>query len=420
MKNKTLSLVLLLCGLILAALITRNGELLLLAIPIITYLLVGLARTPTKMTLIAKRTITPASVIAYENAVTQIHIANQGNKLVSAWCKDMIYPSMEILQGQERSRLFLSPEESVEINYEFKTSRGIYSWDAIQICASDPFGLFDLKVDVPAPGKIHVYPAPISIQSVNLRPRNTIHTSGPILARTAGSGTDFWGVREYKLGDSLRRINWQLTARHPDRLFTNEFESEEIADYGFILDSRILTNAEEIEEEILESSLSAVQSLAEDYLKNGNRVSLLIFGKPIRYVFPGYGKQQLSSLREELASAKLSPYIPFDYLKYFPVRLFPQRSVIIVFSSVEARDLEVYARLRSFGYDVLLISPDPIDLSSKSRNVSRLATRIARVERGILLNQLMSRGVKVIDWKIEEPLEKALRDFLERSRNWRN
>ena len=414
---------LLLCGLILSALITRNGDLLLLAMPILTYLLVGLLRAPTEMTLLAKRIINQSSAIASENVETQIYIENQGNQVVSAWSEDRLFPSLEMLQGQERSRIFLSPGESVEINYEFKTTRGIYSWDVIQICASDPLGLYDLKSEVSAPGEIHVYPAPMDIHSIKLRPKNTIHTPGPILARLAGSGTDFWGIREYRVGDSLRRLNWQLAARHPNRLFTNEFESEEIADYGFILDSRKMTDAKEIEEEMFESSVSAVASLAEDYLKKGNRVSLLVFGKPISYVFPGYGKQQLSSIREKLASARMSPYTPFDYIKYFPVRLFPQRSVIIVFSSVIARDIGLYARLRSFGYDVLLISPDPIDLSLNkitSNGVNRLAARIARIERSILMNKLISEGVKVIDWNIEDPLEKAIHGFLERSRQWRN
>lgn len=406
---------LLLCGLILSALLTINGDLLLLGIPILTYLLVGLLKAPTEMTLTAKRTINQSSVTAYETVETQIYIENQGNQLISAWSKDRSFPSQEMLQGQERCRLFLCPGESVGINYEFKTSRGIYTWDAIQICARDPFGLFELKADISAPGEIHVFPAPVPIHSIKLKPKNTIHTSGSVLARLAGSGTDFWGIREYRTGDSLRRLNWQLAARYPNRLFTNEFESEEIADYGFILDSRKLTDAEEIEEELFESSVSAVASLAEDYLMKGNRVSLLVFGKPISHIFPGYGKQQLYSIKAKLASVQLGSYVSFDYIKYFPVKLFPPRSVIVVFSSVNARDLDVYTRLRSFSYDVLLISPDPVDIASRRRasnDINRLAARISRVERTILLNKLISKSVKVIDWQIDDPLEQAINRFL--------
>jgi len=123
-----------------------------------------------------------------------------------------------------------------------------------------------------------------------------------------------------------------------------------------------------------------------------------------------------------LASVKLGSYVPFDYVKYFPVRLFPAHSVIIVFSSVIARDIEVYSRLRSFGYDVLLISPDPVDLASKRKKpnkVNHLATRIARVERVILLNKMVGEGVKVIDWQLEDPLDQVIHGFLEKSMRWR-
>jgi len=51
---------------------------------------------------------------------------------------------------------------------------------------------------------------------------------GSIPARLGGSGTDFFGVREYHPGDSLRSLDWRLTARHPRQFFTKEFEQEEM------------------------------------------------------------------------------------------------------------------------------------------------------------------------------------------------
>ena len=113
----------------------------------------------------------------------------------------------------------------------------------------------------------------------------------------------------------MRRLNWRLSARNPNRLFTNEFESEEIADYGLILDSRRVINSEELDEEIFENSVSAAASLASEFLKKGNRVSMLLYGKPVSHVFPGYGKLQLHSILKKLASVNLGSYVPFDYLK---------------------------------------------------------------------------------------------------------
>jgi uncharacterized protein (DUF58 family) len=408
MNKKFFLLVFILCGLILSALIVRNGDLLLLAMPFLVYLIVGVIRTPSELSLLAKRSMDKRSVIAQEIVETRILVKNKGNALVNLYLKDTLFPSMKILDGEAHQRIYLSSGGTTELNFRFKAARGVYSWKTIRACASDPFGLFDLECDIPAVGEILFRPAPLRIRSINPKPRFTLHAAGPVSARLAGPGTDFWGVREYRAGDSLRRLNWRLAARHPQKLFTNEYEREEIADFGFILDTRKLSSADVLEESLFEYSVSAVASLAESFLKDGNRVSLLVLGKSITSVFPGYGKRQLNLLLRSLARAKLGAYIPFNTFEYLPTRLFPTRSVIIVFSTVHSSDLDIYARLRSFGYDVLLISPDPVDFAAQMlplTEINSLAFRAARVERVIQLKQLLKFGVKVVDWQVNKPLE---------------
>ena len=423
MNKKSFLLVFILCGLILSALIVRNGELLLLAIPFLVYLIVGVIQTPSELSVLAKRSMDKRSVIAQEMVETRILVRNKGNALVNLYLKDTVSPSMKILDGEAHQRIYLSAGGTTELNFRFKAARGVYSWKTIHACASDPFGLFDLECDIPAVGEILFRPAPMRIRSINLKPRFTLHAAGPVSARLAGPGTDFWGVREYRAGDSLRRLNWRLAARYPQKLFTNEYEREEIADFGFILDTRKITNADVLEDSLFEYSVSAVASLAEGFLKDGNRVSLLVFGKSIMTVFPGYGKKQLNLLLRNLARAKLGAYIPFNTLEYLPTRLFPTRSVIMVFSTVHSSDLDVYARLRSFGYDVLLISPDPVDFAAQmlpASEINSLAFRAARVERVIQLKQLLKLGVKVVDWQVNKPLETIVHNAVKHLMRRRN
>jgi uncharacterized protein (DUF58 family) len=88
--------------------------------------------------------------------------------------------------------------------------------------------------------------------------------------------------------------------------------------------------------------------------------------------------------------------------------MFPSRSIIVMFSALDSRDSETYARLRSFGYDVLLISPDPVDYVSRmlpQTEINALAVRAARVERIVHLKRLTKMGVQVIDWQVNQPLE---------------
>jgi uncharacterized protein (DUF58 family) len=423
MNKKTFLIVLLISGLFLSSLVAMNGKLLSLAIPFLVYLIIGGFQTPGDVRLQASRIFDKQSVVSGDSIETQVFIKNLGGALVNLCIEDKVFASLKIIDGQHHSKVALAPGEETELRYEFNTARGVYSWKTMRACASDPFGLFDFEVEVPAPGNILVRPTPLQIRPISLKPNATLPTAGPILARRAGSGTDFWGVREYRTGDALRRINWRLATRHPHKLFTNEYEREETADFGLILDARRLTNAEAVEESLFEYTVSAVATLAKNFLRSGNRVSLLVFGKNILTTFPGYGKHQLDLLLWNLARAKLDGDAPLTTLQHFHTKLFPPRSFLVVFSTVDSRDQDTYALLRAYGYDVLLISPDPVDFTSRilpQNEINTLAFRAARVERILQLKRLLKMGINIIDWQVNKPLEPLVRDRAKQMRNARN
>jgi uncharacterized protein (DUF58 family) len=423
MNERSRLLLFIISSLILAALIARDGKLLLLGMPFLVYIIFGVMQAPNEVRLVASRAFSSVSVPANQPVESRIVIENQGGDLVNLCLDDTLFPSMTIQEGQAQLHLSLAAGETTELKYVFRAARGVYSWSAIHACASDPFGLFDRECDIPAAGEIFVHPAPMHIHPMRIRPRFTLHSAGPNPSRLAGSGTDFWSVREYQAGDSLRRLNWRLAARHPRKLFTNEFEREEVADFGFILDARRLTSAGATEGALFEYSVSAAASLSDSCLKNGNRASLLILGDSLVSVFPGYGKNHLNVLMRNLARAKLGERVSFSSLEYFPARLFPARSLLVIFSTVDLRDLETYVRLRAFGYEVLLISPDPVDFTFRAlplTKVNRMAFRAARVERVIQLKHLMKLGVIVIDWQVAIPLETVLHETMQRLSHRRN
>ncbi len=412
MNSKSTFVVLVICGLFLCAVLARRGELLLLALPFVVYLVVGLFVCPDHVDLHAKRTISAGEVAAGEPFTVEVVVENRGKGLTNLALSDLVWPGMTVTDGRTQQQLALAGGQKAQVQYAARGMRGLYSWKTISVKASDPCGLFALESEVPAFGEVRARPAAMKLRRVRIAPRSTLHAPGPMPARLPGAGTDFWEVREYRAGDPLRRLNWRLAGRYPRRLFTNEFEGEEIADYGLILDARRLTNDQDVDEELFEASISAATSLAESFLDQGNRMALLIFGEAPVGLFPGYGKRQLNRVRQALARAALSRNLPGRYLESFPARLFPNRSVLLMFSVVDAGDLETYRRLRSFGYEVLLVSPNPIQSASRrleATPLNSLAARAARLERVVQLNALMRIGISVIDWRIDQPLDTLLR-----------
>ncbi len=171
---------------------------------------------------------------------------------------------------------------------------------------SDPLGLIESEMILPASATIQVRPQIKKFKAISLRPQNTVHSPGSIPARMGGSGTDFYGIQEYHSGDPLRTLDWRLIARHPRKLFTKEFEQEEIAEIGLILYARQRTDLRIGNESLFEHSIGATASLAEMFLHQGHRVSLHVFGGTMLNAFPGYGKTQLHRIMSCLLKPELN------------------------------------------------------------------------------------------------------------------
>jgi uncharacterized protein (DUF58 family) len=287
--------------------------------------------------------------------------------------------------------------------------------EEVRAVVSDPFGLIETGLELPAEGEVQVHPELNKFRPFPLRPQRTLPSAGSIPAHRGGSGTQFWGIREYHPGDPLRRLDWRLTARHPRKFFTKEFEQEEIADIGLILDARRKTDLRAGDDSLFEHSARAAASLAEVFLRQGNRVSLLIYGKPVVKLFPGYGKVQLHQILHTLAQTTTESDAGLDSLQYLPVQMFSSHSLILILSPLAPNDWQLFPRLRAYGYQVLLISPDPFDYAQRmlpADPATRLASRLARIERQLELSKITQLWIPVIDWQIRHPLYPLVRNAL--------
>jgi uncharacterized protein (DUF58 family) len=347
-------------------------------------------------------------------------IQNKALETVHLFIQEAIQAGMKITDGELSQWVTLQPEESTELKYSFTAARGSFSWKSIRVIVSDPLGLIGTEMWLPDNSSIQVRPQIKKFKTISVRLRNTVHSPGSIPARLAGSGTDFFGVREYHPGDPLRILDWRLTARHPHKFFTREFEQEEIVEIGLILDARQNTNLRTEDESLFEYSVNATASLAEMFLHQGHRVSLLVFGGKMSNVFPGYGKAQLHRIMSCLSKAKIeTENRVLGSLNFLPIRMFPSHAMIIVISSLTSRDKPLFQRLRASGYQVILISPDPIDFAYPTLaqdTANQLAIRAARIERRLRLNDIAQLRIQVIDWQVSRPLFPLVRNALTHSR----
>lgn len=403
---------LLLSGLIILlgffGLLTRRGELILLAIPLLVYLGAAIYASPEEINLLVSREISAEKITFGRPVDVHLSITNQGAFRDEIYLRDLVTPALLVEEGQVEKILRLAPGESVELSYRVKGKRGRYQFKGLQVVARDHSGLFHRQRLIPAQEKLIVYPKVTRLKKIDIRPVQTHGFAGPIPARKPGSGTDFFGVREYQLGDSLRKMNWRISARHERNFFTNEFEQEGIADVGLILDARDQSDIRNSNGSLLEYGIEATASLADALLTDGHRVSLLVYGFGLERVFPGYGRVQRERILNALARAQTGVNFVFESLERLPTRFFPAKSQLLFISPLIPEDLRSLIRLRASGYELMVVSPNPIDFEANGFSGdpwTSNAVRLAAIERNLLLRKLNQAGIRAIDWHVERRLD---------------
>jgi len=414
---RSLLLSLLVYGLILFGLLTLRGDILALSIPMVIYLLIGLVRAPQKIGLTVERKLSVERTGADMPVKVTLTITNTGDVLEDILITDKLSPRLKILDGSARHLLHLAKGQTIILTYTVSGPRGYYPFPGIRVEVRDHFGLVNREETVSTPGQLFVLPSVLRLKNIVIRTRKTRVYSGSIPARVGGPGVEFFGLREYQAGDSPRWINWRASARHTFNMYSNEFEQERVADVGIILDGRQKTNIFDKDHSLFEHSVLAAAALADVLLSQGNRVGLLNYGRLLHWTFPGYGKIQRERILQALAQAQVGSSTVFSELEYIPARLFPTHSQIILVSPMNADDVNVLVQLRARGYQVMVISPDPVafELSYLPQNESvHLAARLQRMERKLLIQKLQRAGIQVLDWDISQPFDQVAKRRLGR------
>lgn len=401
----------LILALFLLAVGSRRGEVLYLTIPCLVYVGIGLFFAPQNPVFKVERTLSLNRCQPGTEVEMTITINNRGGRVFRAAIKDRVPPGLTIETGETASTVLLRAGESIYLHYRFTAPRGVYSWEKIQIITSDPFGLFNTTIDESAEGQLLVLPEAKQLKPIRYRPQFTLSTPGSNLAGKAGSGHDFWGVREYQPGDSLRSINWRMMAKNPRFLFSKEFEREEMADIGLILDGRFAGGIEngEPENRSFSASVQAAASIAKTLIRAGNRVSLMTIGDRIQRVFPGYGRVQMGRILDVLAAAKPAGALTVNPLLHLPLRMFPRKSLVILISSLLENDLPSIKRLKAEGYQVVVLSPNPFTGLNEDDVFHEFALRAVRLERAVFIRSVRSLGIPVLGWDPEESLDQVFR-----------
>lgn len=408
-------------ALLLGGMAARQGEMFALILPLAVYVVTGYLFAPEKIQLEATRRLSSDRVAPQREVQVTVTVINHGSHLEEVLIEDILPADLTIRLGLNRHLARLPKGGTCTFTYSVTGPRGGYGFEKVRAEVRDHLGVTGREVRVEARSQLFVFPPVTRLRHVAIHPRRTKVYAGQVPAKAGGSGTDFFGVREYQPGDPPQAINWRASAHTMDALYSNEFQQERVADVGIVLDGRLRTNEFARGHSLFEHSVQAAAALADALLMQGNRVGLLVYATLLHWTVPGYGRVQRERILHSLAHARPGISQVFSDLGHIPTRLFPVESQIILVSPLLEDDLLPLMQLRAQGYQVLAVCPDPVkfELSylKKNRNVS-LASRIIKLERAILLQKVQRAGVQVLDWDVSDPFDLVVKQKLGRLPAW--
>jgi uncharacterized protein (DUF58 family) len=417
--NRLPTLGLIVVGLLLGAVAFREGDLAWMALPFLAYICVGVAQAPApeRLRLRALRSCRETKKDGLVSVEVVVKVLNEGDASLRLSLVDPRQKGMRIAEGSLSSRTCIRPGEEAELRYAFESSRGCFSWEDIVAVAADPFDLAPTETRIEAAARVIVQPRFGKMRPFPLRPPKTLSSPGSVPTRLGGSGTDFWGIREYQQGDPLKRLDWRMTARNPHRLYTKEYIQEKTAEIVLVLDSRAENDFVLGEESLFEREIEAVAALAEMLLRQGQRVGLIVSGRGSQAIFPDYGRIQLQRILNRLAKAGTEGEGSRNGLRDLPVQRYSRSALLVILSPLETDDESAFRRLRALGYQGMVICPDSYHfmrtIIARDRSTI-LALRACRIERRLRLNAIANLSFPVIDWRIDRPLAPLLRAALAR------
>jgi uncharacterized protein (DUF58 family) len=154
----------------------------------------------------------------------------------------------------------LEPGEEARAAYRVPTDRrGRFTLGPLRVAVTDPFGLVERTVLTGPTDEVLVYPRVHDILELPEAGGQDLDHDAPPQRRRPESGNEFLTLREYELGDDLRRVHWRSTARR-DELMIRQEESRRRAPVLIVLDVRPTAHSRAGFERAVEAAASVVHS----------------------------------------------------------------------------------------------------------------------------------------------------------------
>jgi uncharacterized protein (DUF58 family) len=238
--------------------------------------------------------------------------------------------------------LHLAPGRESSVAYRFTAlERGGVGITHCHLRLASPLRLWRQRRLVPLAQTLRVYPnfAPLAKFAL-FSAEKASRVVGAHIARHRGEGTEFQQLREYRVGDPMRQIDWKAS-RRAHKLISREYQHERNQQVLLLLDTgrRMLAKDDALShfDHVLTAAL-VVSYLA---LRQGDAVGLLASGGAHRWRAPRRGLGAVDTLLNAVYDLQAEP-VATDYLAAATELTLRQsrRSLVLLVTNVRDEDIE--------------------------------------------------------------------------------
>lgn len=369
------------------------------------------------------RTVPSSLPVGVARAVT-LRIANPGKRRVACSVHDLHFAECEV-RGLPRT-FALEPGRGVDMSYSLRAlERGDHAFAGTDLVLREAWGLLERRVRVPATGVVHVFPnfaavARFALHAVD----DAVRQLGVRRRRRRGEGMDFDHLREFRIGDTPRQIDWKATSRRR-RLIARQFREERDQRIVFLLDCGRRMRTKDGPLSHFDHALDAVLLLSYVALRQGDSVGILATGGLERWVPLVKGRGGLTTILERVYDLQptLAPFDPTEAATRL-LRHLPRRALVIWVTNLRDVDttettvaltllrkkhLVVLASMRETVVDHLARAP----VATHADALRATAAEAYRKERVEALEALDLRGLTMLDTTPQDLPARVVNRYLE-------
>lgn len=279
-------------------------------------------------------------------------------------------------------------------------------------------GLLRRELTVP-PARVRVLPLREQFTAVETVPAAT-GIIGAHRSRRPGEGGDLAGVRPFAPGDRLKRINWPVSLR-TQQLHVTATVSDRDTAVMLVIDTSLDVAAEtstagpsddvSSSRGSLDTTVRAAASIAEHYLRTGDRVGLVDHARPLRPIRPAAGRAHLNRILDVLVHVTPQPMLDTAHTRL--LRVIPSRSMVVLLSPlIGAATRDRAVAVAQAGHTVLIVDTLPEHVhDGRTGEWTDLARRLQLLQRATDIARLTDRGVPVVPWRGPRSLDAVLRNL---------